>query len=84
MLPKSNVLGERRNRSKVGFYQHFRRETRALVAFRQHSPAVRFPYAKLLNECKLFPYNQLSSFEIFGPVAVAQRVHYGTDITTWE
>ena len=43
-----------------------------------------FLRAKLLNECKLFPYNQLSSFEIFGPVAVAQRVHYGTDITTWE
>jgi hypothetical protein len=37
-----------------------------------------------LNECKLFPYNQLSSFPRFPPVAVAQRVHLAQCITTLE
>ena len=60
VLPKLNVLGDRGNRSKVGFYQHFRRETRALVAFGIIRPVGTIPAAKLLNECKLFPYNQLS------------------------
>jgi hypothetical protein len=37
VLPKHNVLAKRGNRSKVGFYQHFRREARALVASVQHA-----------------------------------------------
>jgi hypothetical protein len=34
-----------------------------------------FPADKLLNDCKLFSYNQLSRFEQDGSAAVARRVH---------
>jgi hypothetical protein len=35
-----------------------------------------------LNECKFFSYNQLSEFEPGRLPVVAQRVHFGTAITT--
>jgi hypothetical protein len=38
---------------------------------------------KLLNDCKLFPYNQLSGIEDMRSGTVARRVHFGTGITTW-
>ena len=38
----------------------------------------------LLNECKFFPYNQLSNFSM-GPIpSVAQRVHFGTPLPPGE
>ena len=41
----------------------------------------RRPRAKLLNDCKCFPYNQLSLRRLVRAAGVAQRVHFGTGTT---
>jgi hypothetical protein len=52
-FPKRNVLSDGGNRSKVGFYQHFRHAARAIVACRQHSGESAIPRAWLVERMQV-------------------------------
>ena len=53
MLPQINVPRERENRCKVGFYQHFRREARAFVAFVHHWAARRSSRCQIVERMQV-------------------------------